>query len=330
MTAVDVIVPTYGETTIRTTVESVLEQRHAPASLTVINNAGPDPRPQLAGLEDHYDYIEMETNHGVCPAKNRGFRATASPHVLFLHPDDGLGPRFLEATSAALDDHPDAAFATVAGVRARDRVFEAELRALPEDPPVTVRRRAGRALLDLLVTRPGFFVPSMTLMRRAHLDVPAQGDGPWDVRLWSGHDFHLYQQLAARHAGLVVDAPLGVYRLHDQALSTDKPLMWRDRVASMEILRSEDPVVAADAERCRVLEHVGNAANRRLALALHRSGEQTEARSIARRRAVLTREVKDGAVALAVSLPGALGRAAVRRLGGATTAASPAQQLEGA
>lgn len=302
------IVPTIGESTIRTTLDSVLGQTAPPASVTVVNNGGPDPRPHLEGIEDAVEVLEIEVNRGVCPATNLGLRHTSSPHVLFLHPDDALGPTFLRSTSAVLDRHPDVAFATVEGVRTGDAAFAATLAGLPRPRRPSVEVLRGAELLARLVARPGLFVPSMTLMRRSHLaGLPARGDGPWDVRLPSGHDHHLYQQLAARHDAAVVHAPLGAYRVHGQQLSADKPLMWRDRARSMQLLLTEDPVVARDARRRPELVTMRDHALRRWAVALHDAGEVRTARRVAVALAQTRWRPADVLLAGAVHLPGRAG-----------------------
>jgi glycosyltransferase involved in cell wall biosynthesis len=111
---VSVVIPCFdlGEYVVEA-VESVRGQTYLPAELIVVDDGSSDPA-TLETLEalDRDGVTVIHTENGGAPAaRNRGIELARSELILCLDADDVLAPTFLEATTTALCEHPDAAIA---------------------------------------------------------------------------------------------------------------------------------------------------------------------------------------------------------------------------
>lgn len=312
-----VIVPTYGEDTVGATIRSVLDQDVDGVRCILVNNGGPDPRPHLLdGDLERIEYVHVEVNRGVCPAVDDVYLTTDEPFVLVLHADDAIGPGFVRCTVDVLRRMPEVGLVEVAGTRATDDEFAAALADCPSPAAVRPTVLTGQRLVDHLAANPGAFVPSMSMMRRAVLR-QLDGPVPFDPRLRSGHDFHLFHRLAARTAFALVDEPLGVYRIRPGALSTNRPLMWRDRIDSMQLLLDEDDVVAASSAHRGTARSLRGTAARRLVRLLLEQGDRASARRVATEELRRAPDARTAVHAVLSLLPAAVARPLLR---GRTTA----------
>jgi hypothetical protein len=75
----------------------------------VVDNGSHDGAARLDADFPHAQFIRLPKNFGLTKAMNLGWRAAASPYVLFLHDDSEVLPDTVLRLAEALDAHPEAA-----------------------------------------------------------------------------------------------------------------------------------------------------------------------------------------------------------------------------
>ena len=183
---------------LREAVDSLLEQEGGAPRVVVVDDGSTDPATQ-AVLDDLPDGVEVvrQANAGVVAARNAGLARAGTPYVLFLDADDRLAPGALAAMRAALDRHPEAAFAY--GHHRFFGAWNADMRFPPYDP----LRLLDRHLIGLTA-----------LARRELFD----GTGGFDPAFEAFEDWELWlNALAHGHRGVRVDAVTLEYRRHGES-----------------------------------------------------------------------------------------------------------------
>jgi glycosyltransferase involved in cell wall biosynthesis len=113
--AVDVLLPYYGPVDLmQLAVRSVLDQEFTDWVLTVVDDGYPDPgiAEWFAGLGDpRVHYHRNEQNLGANGNYRKALTFVQHEYVVMMGADDVMLPNYLSTVVAALDAHPDAAFA---------------------------------------------------------------------------------------------------------------------------------------------------------------------------------------------------------------------------
>lgn len=116
--SLSVIVTTFDlpSTVLRECLESIIAQTEARWEAVVVDDGSVEDTAELVVEQMHDARIRLvrhEANRGLGTARNTGIRRAVADMVVPLDGDDRLDPRFIEITSAALRDHPDADWAFV-------------------------------------------------------------------------------------------------------------------------------------------------------------------------------------------------------------------------
>jgi glycosyltransferase involved in cell wall biosynthesis len=180
---------------LREAVDSLLSQEGGAPQVVVVDDGSTDPATHAA-LDALPQEVELvrQANAGVVAARNAGLARARNPLVLFLDADDRLAPGALAAMRAALERHPDAAFAY--GHQRFFGAWEGVMRFPPYDP----LRLLDRHLIGLTA-----------LARREVFDET----GGFDSAFEAFEDWELWlNALAHGHRGVLVDAVTLEYRRH--------------------------------------------------------------------------------------------------------------------
>jgi glycosyltransferase involved in cell wall biosynthesis len=112
MPKASVVIPVYdGDYIIAETLESLRNQTEKDIEIIVVNDASPDYTPDLmewyVKQDPRIKFYHLETNHGVCYARNYG-NEKAESEILFVSDQDDLSlPNRVEVSLAFMDAHPE-------------------------------------------------------------------------------------------------------------------------------------------------------------------------------------------------------------------------------
>lgn len=101
-----VVIPTYNRSRVLPrAIDSVLRQTETDLELVVVvDGATDDTLDVLAGIRDPRLRVEVQENHGVSIARNRGVQRSTAPLVAFLDDDDEVRPTWLARLGECLVD----------------------------------------------------------------------------------------------------------------------------------------------------------------------------------------------------------------------------------
>lgn len=111
MAVVSVIIPSYnlGEY-IGETLQSVRNQTFQDWECLVVENGSSDNSKDIirefVSLDDRFKLIPLLSNIGVAAARNMAMQRCFGQYILFLDADDIIGPGYMEAAVAALEEDP--------------------------------------------------------------------------------------------------------------------------------------------------------------------------------------------------------------------------------
>ena len=225
-------------TVIATAVESVLAQSEPPLEIVVCDDGSSD---DLAGALARFgsDVRIVRIDHGgEARARNAAIEAAAGEFVAVLDADDRFAPGRLAAVARVLAQRPDLDLVTT------DAVLELDGRIVGtvyhDDNPFEVEDQR-RAILD------HNFVFGQAVVRRARM-LELGGYDP-AIRYTTDWDCWIRLVLAGGRLGCI-DAPLGVYTMHESAMSASRRRMYDGRVDTLTKTLA-DPRLTDD-ERARV------------------------------------------------------------------------------
>ena len=208
MPKISVIIPVYnGDSTIRETIQSVLNQTESDFELIVINDGSRDTTLDIiASIQDPRLKVFSYPNAGPSASRNRGFSHTRSEFIAFLDADDLWTPDKLELQLTALLKNPQAAVA----YSWTDHIDECGQFISP-GPHVTL---SGDVYARLLL---GNFLSngSNVLIRRQALTEV----GGFDELLTHGEDWDMWLRLAARYHFVAVPYAQILYRISTNSAS---------------------------------------------------------------------------------------------------------------
>lgn len=103
-----VVVPLYNkETSIKSSIESVLAQTSTDFELLVVNDGSTDDsREVVANIKDSRIRIVDKLNGGVSTTRNEGIQHARFTHIAFLDADDYWEPDFLKTIEELIRDYP--------------------------------------------------------------------------------------------------------------------------------------------------------------------------------------------------------------------------------
>jgi glycosyltransferase involved in cell wall biosynthesis len=228
---VSVITPCYNaELFIERTLASVQSQTLCQWEQIVVDDGSQDGSAAIVKartqVERRLRQI-VQTNSGVCSARNAGYRASSpdTDYLLFLDADDCLEPQMLAEMVAYMDRHPDVSMVHCDHllVDPQDRVVRGAARGLEWRPRYAPSRFGVKILQPEQVETPftsiftlAAIVPSLCLMRRsAYCKTPG-----WDEEFGQHlEDTDMFLKLALQGKVHFVDRPLVRYRKHPNQAS---------------------------------------------------------------------------------------------------------------
>lgn len=211
---VSVVIPAYNaERYIAAAVESAAAQTVKPREIIVIDDGSTDRTAAIVALySDRVQYVAQE-NRGVAAARNHGIERSAGRYVAFLDADDLWMPEKLERQADAM---------AKSGLRAS---FTAHLVVDDEMKPLFENHNPGEGTLhDLLTIGNVVGSPSSVVCERAVF----REVGGFDGALSLCADWEMWIRIATATAFAPIDAPLIQYRLHDDNMSRNVPLLESD------------------------------------------------------------------------------------------------------
>lgn len=202
---------------------SLQAQTRPPDQVVVVDDASDDGTVQALGLiPPAYELIRLEANRGQSHARNLGLARASGDLVVFLDADISMRADMLEGLEAALLAKPGASFAY--GHYMRKGRLRGQQRAKVWDS-VTLRKMN--------------YVSVMSLVRRAHLPMPA-----FDESLRSLEDWDLWLTMADQgRQGVLVDRCLfdAYYRAGDITPSTDEARAREAILRKHALMRAGSP-----------------------------------------------------------------------------------------
>src|ERR687886_1714098 len=224
MPLISVIIPVYnGGNTIRTTIESVLNQTFTNLELIVVNDGSQDSTlAVLNEIQDSRLKVFSFPNAGVSTSRNRGLAQAKGEFISFLDADDLWTPDKLEAQLKALQENPQAAVA----YSWSDWIDESG-QFLRAGGHITVNGNAYEKLLLRDFVESG----SNPLIRKQALEEV----GTFDESIAFAEDWDLWLRLAARSAFGAVPSPPVLYRISPNSASFN---VWKMEAGSLKVIES--------------------------------------------------------------------------------------------
>jgi glycosyltransferase involved in cell wall biosynthesis len=225
---VSVIIPCYQQAHFLTdSIESALGQSYHSLEVIVVDDGATDPTWEVAASYPEVRCVRQR-NQGVSAGRNAGLRASHGEYVIFLDADDRLLSGGVEVGAAALDAHPEAAFAV--GRHRRINVDGGPL-------PTGLRPRVQGDYYVSLVRRCWIAVPEVMYRRTALMAV-----GGFDTRLRHAEDYDLFLRITRRFPIVDHYVEVAEYRQHPGTLSRNAEDML---VSTLAVLAQHRPTAAS-------------------------------------------------------------------------------------
>jgi GT2 family glycosyltransferase/tetratricopeptide (TPR) repeat protein len=188
---VSVIMPTHNRPQqLQRAVASVLAQTCQDFEIIVINDAGCEVEPELAGLNaaGRITYVRHAVNRGLAAARNTGLKLARGKYIAYLDDDDRYLPDHLETLISVLETHNERAAYTDAW-RVHEQRQEDQYVETNRDIPYSYDFDAARLLISN-------YFPVLTVMHeRACLETA----GMFDESLTSHEDWDLWIRISRRY-----------------------------------------------------------------------------------------------------------------------------------
>lgn len=231
MTGVSVIIATYDRgPLLEEALASVLSQTYTNYEIIVADDGSNDDT--AARLERYGNRIKvLRLSHSGRPsvARNAAIRAATGKYLAFLDSDDAWMPEDLERQVGLLEQHSSFVMSYC------DAVFVGQNGEEITRQSKIERLRRGRVFGDLLL---GNFIPLPTVVARREKVVEAGAFAEW---LTMGEDWHLWLKLSAGGEVGFVSAPLCRIRLHENAITKNRMLLFSDAVRVLEDVERRFP-----------------------------------------------------------------------------------------
>ncbi|WP_369052485.1 glycosyltransferase family 2 protein [Kineococcus terrestris] len=230
--------------------DSVRAQTLRPREVVVVDDASTDDTVAVARAHGA-TVLEMETNGGSGPARNRGIEAASTTWIAFLDSDDSWHPDHLRTLMDRAGDHVlvgSPGRSTDGRVLGNSSSREVELTPLTVLSPGDMLCTSGTAARRDALLAAGLFRD----LRRAQ-------------------DLDMWVRVLERGTGLALARPTVTYHLHEQQAILDSDLMRQCFTRIVDDCRSKDWFTDRDADRAWVRWHWDDAR------AAQRSGEAAAA-----------------------------------------------------
>ena len=215
------VIPVYNQADfVLDAIDSVLEQDYPEIDLTVVDDGSSDATPRLLAEHPRTFRVLTQPNRGAAAALNRGIRESTGEFVCWLSADDLFLPGKLTRQVEAFADDPDLGlvYTGYERIRADGQSIIRVAAPIPVHPDPFV-----------MVFWQNSINGSSVMVRREVFDTC----GPFDESLRADVDGDMWLRLTQRYAIRRVDGVYLKYRVHDNALSANRPLM----VASLTEVR---------------------------------------------------------------------------------------------
>ena len=229
---ISVLIPAYNaEATIGATLKSVLVQTVAPQEIFVMDDGSADNTAEIVGSFLPRVTLFQQNNKGVSAARNTLLKKASGDLVSLLDHDDLWHPRYLEVQCQMYRCYPDAAVYYTAFENItehqqctpeKDLHFNDEQHVLQE--PSEFLNKYNKAS--------GYNKPSFSLIRAEALR--ELGEYPLPEDLKGSDDVYLWYRLALIGPFVKSHARLGAYRLVETSLSSDRIIVYKERVKAVE------------------------------------------------------------------------------------------------
>ncbi len=230
---VAVVIPCFNQAHyLAEAIESVLGQTLPPAEVILVDDGSEDNSYEVAARYEKVTRMRQR-NQGVAAARNIGWKATSSAHLVFLDADDRLLPEALEVGANALVERPQVAF--VSGV---SRDIGDDGKVLPGlRQPLVTQDHYRRLLEDCFI-----WSGSSIVYRRSALEAV----GGFDESLTAADDYDLYLRIARRFPIYCHDAVVTDYRRHGTNTTRDPGVVLDSQ---LQVLRRQRHSVLDRRER---------------------------------------------------------------------------------
>ncbi|NEQ65641.1 MAG: glycosyltransferase [Symploca sp. SIO2D2] len=222
MPTISVIIPAYNaESTIKETINSILNQTFTDFELIIINDGSQDSTLEVvSSISDSRIRVFSYSNAGVSAARNRGIAEAKGEYFSFIDADDLWTPDKLEAQLAALQANPQAAVA----YSWTDWVDESGQFLRPGS-----RAKSNGNVLSELLFRDFIASGSNPLIRKEALTQV----GGFDESLTPAADWEMWLRLAGKYEFVNVPSAQILYRVSPNSMSAN---IWRMETESLEII----------------------------------------------------------------------------------------------
>ena len=224
-----VVIPAHGHyrDVIARTLEAVREQTVQPRAVVVVID-GPDP-----GLEElvrahasNFEILVLPKNSGgPATPRNEGAAILLGRHELdgiwFLDSDDVPHPRFIEMTSRAMDENPDADLVCTDFDR-----WTANSDQPTPSVPTTGKPDCTAIDLDWYLDSTGSILPSFTVVRTRCFSWIRDSGDPFDPSYRNNQDYEMFVRILHQGHGIRLECKAGSYRMHPHAISAQGAHAW--------------------------------------------------------------------------------------------------------
>lgn len=201
MPRVSVIIPTHQRPHLLSRAVESARAAGTDVEIIIVDDASSDETAAVCRTLNDIKYVRVDRNQGVAGARNIGLLNSTARYIAFLDDDDLRLPGSLDIQVEALEANPEAGFVCGAMIMA-DQAYQ------PNGEVVQPRQTGGDVFWELLELE--FPVmPLCTVVRRdCFLRV-----GLLNQHLSGIDDWDIFTRIAELFPVLVLEAPVGVYRL---------------------------------------------------------------------------------------------------------------------
>src|SRR6266550_4678110 len=231
---ISVIIPAYNcEATIRSTLDSVLEQTLPPDEILVLNDGSTDQTAAILRTYEPRVTVIHQPNGGVASAINALCERATGDLIANLGSDDLWHPKYLEVQRRLFEAHPNAvAFFTAHANFSGDGHYRWE--SDPAAAPFSVEVIPPLDFLIRYNKAPGIFMCMSYCCIPKHV-LNGLGSEPFKMKM--AEDSYFFNLLAPRGPVLYAPVPLVAYRVRIGSLSSDRLALTEAEVRVCELLK---------------------------------------------------------------------------------------------
>lgn len=300
---ISVLIPAYNaEATIEATLQSVLSQTVAPQEILVMDDGSTDNTAEIVRSFALQVTLFQQSNKGVSAARNALLKKASGDLIALLDHDDLWHPRYLEMQYRMYLRYPDAAVYYTAFENITEQQQWVPKKDLHLNDEQHIIHEPHEFLLKYNKTS-GYNNPSFSLIRAEALR--ELGECPLPEDLNGSDDVYLWYRLVLFGPFVESYARLGAYRLVKSSLSSDRVMMYKERIKAVEKVWEVYKQNAPESMQTIARDFLA-ASYRRYATYLAGAGGLSDARQQLRKSLSLSFSVKSLGALLVTYLPGRL------------------------